>query len=197
MRTLLVAFLALVLGAHGAFANNPVAAKAYVDKVASQALAIVKTGEPQPAKQAKLEVLFKSVVDIPFIGKFVLGRHWNAATPMQQKAYLTAYEPFLMKGYVGRVAKYSGQSYKLSNAKQQPDGSTIVTMEILDPGKPSVFVDYRLRADKASFKVTDIVVEGVSLLTVQRSEFNSVVNSKGIDYLIDALKKKAAAASAA
>ncbi|MBN8544124.1 MAG: ABC transporter substrate-binding protein [Alphaproteobacteria bacterium] len=194
MRRLLGAVLALALSAQAAQAGDAVAAKTYVDKIASQALAIVKTTDAQPVKQAKLETLFKTIVDIPFIGRFVLGRHWNVATPVQQQAYLKAYEPFLMKGYVGRIAKYSGQSYKLGNAKQETDGSVVVTMEIVDPGKPSVFVDYRLRDEKTSFKVTDIVVEGVSLLNVQRSEFNSVVNSKGIDYLISALNKKVLAA---
>lgn len=193
MRRFLFAVLAITFGASAAFAADTKAATDYVDKIASQALAIVKASDAQPTKQAKLEVLFKSVVDIPFIGKFVLGRHWNAATPVQQKAYLAAYEPFLMKGYVGRIAKYSGQSYKLATAKLDAAGGTVVTMEILDPGKPSVFVDYRLRKEDKSFKVTDIVVEGVSLLNVQRSEFNSVMNSKGLDYLISALQKKTAA----
>ncbi|MFZ4125965.1 MAG: MlaC/ttg2D family ABC transporter substrate-binding protein [Rickettsiales bacterium] len=197
MRKLLSALLALALSTQTAFAGDAVAAKTYVDKIASQALAIVKTQDAQPVKQAKLETLFKTIVDIPFIGRFVLGRHWNMATPAQQQAYLKAYEPFLMKGYVGRIAKYSGQSYKLGNAKQEADGSAVVTMEILDPGKPSVFVDYRLRDEKTSFKVTDIKVEGVSLLSTQRDEFNSVVNNKGIDYLIEALTKKVAAATAA
>lgn len=191
MRRVVAGIVAILLSASVAHADTK-AASTYVDKIASQALAIVKTSDTQPAKQAKLEALFKTVVDIPFIGRFVLGRHWNTATPAQQKAYLAAYEPFLMKGYVGRIAKYSGQSYKLSGAKEEADGSTVVTMEIVDPGKPSVFVDYRVRKQGASFKVTDIKVEGVSLLSTQRSEFNAVVQNKGLDHLIDALKKKAA-----
>lgn len=194
MRRLVAVVLALTLGASAAFAADTTAATAYVDNIASQALAIVKTGDAQPVKQAKLETLFRSIVDIPFIGRFVLGRHWNTATPAQQKAYLAAYEPFLMKGYVGRIAKYSGQSYKLKTAKEDKDGGVVVTMEIVDPSKPSVFVDYRLRKERAGYKVTDIAVEGVSLLNTQRSEFHSVVTNKDLDYLIDALQKRVAAA---
>lgn len=195
MRKLLGVVLALALSTQASIAGDTVAAKAYVDKIASQALAIVKTQDAQSVKQAKLEALFKTIVDIPFIGRFVLGRHWHVATPAQQKAYLQAYEPFLMKGYVGRIAKYTGQSYKLGSTKQETDGSVVVRMEILDPGNPSVLVDYRLRDEKTSFKVTDIVVEGVSLLNTQRAEFNAVVNNKGLDYLIGALNKKVAAAA--
>jgi len=193
MRRFLLAVLAIAFGASAAVAADTKAANAFVDKVASDTLVIVKSADPLPSKQAKLESLFKTNADIPFVAQFVLGRHWRAASPAQQKAYVSAYEPFLMKHYVGRLLKYSGQSYKVANSRQDADGGVVVTMELVDPGKPSVFVDYRLRQEKAGYKVTDIIVEGVSLLNTQRSEFNSVVNSKGLDYLISALQKKAAA----
>jgi phospholipid transport system substrate-binding protein len=194
MRRLLVAVLALGFGASAALADTKTAA-IFVDKVASDALKIVQQQVPIASKQVQLETLFKSNVDIPFVARFVLGRHWNVATPVQQKAYLSAYEPFLMKHYVGRLLKYSGQSYKVAGTKEDADKGVVVTMELVDPGKPSVFVDYRLRPEQGNrYKVTDIVVEGVSLLNTQRSEFNSVVSSKGIDYLISALQKKVSAA---
>jgi phospholipid transport system substrate-binding protein len=195
MRRLLPVILALSFGASAALADTKTAS-VFVDKVASDALEIVKSDVAKPVKQSKLETLFKANVDIPFVAQFVLGRHWRGATPAQQKAYLSAYEPFLMKHYVGRLLKYSGQSYKVAGTKEDADGGVVVTMELLDPGNPSVFVDYRLRPEKGStYKVTDIIVEGVSLLNTQRSEFNSVVNSKGLDYLIDALQKKSVASN--
>lgn len=195
MRRFAAALLAFSLIASSAQADTK-AARAYVDGIAAKALDIVKTSDSLPAKQDRLEKMFSSVVDIPFIGRFVLGRHWNTITPEQQKEYLAAYEPFLLKGYVGRIAKYSGQSYRITNARN--DGEhTLVTMEIIDPGNPSVFVDYRLRQQGKDFKVTDIVVEGVSLLNTQRSEFNAVMRNRGIEHLINALKQKAAANTAA
>jgi ABC-type transporter MlaC component len=65
-------------------------------------------------------------------------------------------------------------------------------MEIVDPGNPSVFVDYTVRQDGKAYKVIDIAVEGISLRATQRTEFNSIVSSKGTDYLISALQKQAA-----
>jgi len=182
---------ALVLSTSAAQAGSPKDAQAFVDKVASDVLAIIKTDDSKEAKLQKMEGIFSNAVDIPYVGKFVLARHWRAATPEQQKAYLDAYQPFVIKNYAGKLTKYSGQNYKLKNPREA-NGEYVVTMEIVDPGNPSVFVDYTLRDADASYKIIDIAVEGVSLRATQRSEFNSIVNSKGLDYLIGALQKQAA-----
>lgn len=185
-----------LLSASAAHAGNAEGAKSYIDGVAKQVLEILKTGKSQKEKQAELVTLFAGTVDIPFVGKFVLGRHWNAATPEQQKAYLDAYGPFILNNYASKLTRYSGQSYKLKEARPQ-GGNYIVTMEILDGNNPPVLVDYRLGDSGKSYKLADIVVEGVSLLATQRSEFNSIVSGKGLDYLVVALQKKNASYAAA
>lgn len=190
MRHGLLALLMSVLLAAPVHAQATAPEK-FVDSVASQVLSIVKDAKtPIHDKKMKLRGLFTGVVDIPYVAKFVLGRHWRTATPAQQTAYLATYEPFLINNYVGRIAKYTGQTYKLGKGRADGD-SYVVTMELLDPNGPSVFVDYRIRAEGAGYKVIDIAVEGVSLLTTQRSEFNSVVQNKGLDFLIQALEAKA------
>ena len=88
------------------------------------------------------------------------------------------------------MTKYSGQTYTLKNARVDGDAN-VVTMEINDPNGQKVNVDYKLKGD-SNFKIIDIAVEGVSLLTTQRSEFNGIVERKGVDGLIDALKKQVA-----
>lgn len=185
------ALAAVLLFATTANAGSPADAQKFIDGVASNVLAVIKTKDSQSTKLGKLEGIFSNAVDIPFVGKYVLARHWNTATPEQQKNYLAAYEPFVIKNYANKLTKYSGQNYKLKNARAA-DSNYMVTMEIVDEGNPSVFVDYTLRDAGSSYKVIDIAVEGVSLRATQRSEFNSIVNSKGIDYLIGALRKQAA-----
>lgn len=185
------ALAAALLFATSANAGSPADAQKFIDGVASDVLGVIKTKDSQSAKLSKLEGIFSNAVDIPYVGKYVLARHWNAATPAQQQAYLAAYEPFVIKNYASKLTKYSGQDYKLKNARST-DSNYVVTMEIVDQGNPSVFVDYTLREAGSSYKVIDIAVEGVSLRATQRSEFNSIVSSKGLDYLISALQKQAA-----
>lgn len=182
----------LMVSATAAHAGSPAEAQTFIDSVAGDVLAVIKTDDSQSAKMGKLEGIFSAAVDIPYVGKYVLGRHWNTATPQQQKDYLAAYQPFVIKNYAGKLTKYSGQNYKLKNARVSNSDDYVVTMEIVDPGNPSVFVDYTVRQDGKAYKVIDIAVEGISLRATQRTEFNSIVSSKGIDYLISALQKQAA-----
>ena len=172
-------------------------AKSYVDNVASQVLAIAKNSAmPIGEKQPKLETIFADVVDVPTVAKFVLGRHWRTATPAQQAAYVKAYGPFLIKNYAGRIAKYSGQTYKIVSSKKDADDTELVGMQILDPNGPPISMVYRLKPQNGKYLVSDIVIENVSLVATQRSEFNAVVTKHGLDFLISALEKRAAAAVA-
>jgi len=191
MKQWIFAALAACMLASPAMAGSPQGAQKFVDSVSAQVLDIIKTGDSQDTKLTKLETVFSTAVNIPYVGKYVLGKHWRTATPEQQRAYLAAYQPFIIKNYAGKLTKYSGQKYQLKNARAAGD-NFLVTMEIIDPGNPSVFVDYRLREEAGAYKVIDISVEGVSLVATQRSEFNSIVSSKGLDYLISALQKQVA-----
>lgn len=168
-------------------------AKNFVDSVAAEVLKIVKDDSAdKDAKAKKIETLFEQKVDINFVAKFVLGKNWRDASEKQRTDYIAAYKPFILKNYASRLTRYSGQTYTLKNPRSDGD-SSMVTMEIVDPNGQNVVVDYRLSANgNGSYKILDIIVEGVSLLTTQRSEFNAIVDRKGVDGLIEALKKQVA-----
>ena len=184
----------LVISAGANAAADPAGAKTFVDTTATQVLTLVKNDSlSKDEKQAKIEGIFADKVDINFVAKFVLGKSWRTATPQQQQDYIAAYKPFILKNYAAKLTKYSGQTYTLKNARPDADADTaVVTMEIDDPDGQKVNVDYHLRNDGGGFKIVDIAVEGVSLLTTQRSEFSGIIENKGVDGLIAALKTQVA-----
>lgn len=189
------AFLLLVTS--GARADEA-GARNFVDQVGSAVIAIIKdTSLSQDQKQAKLRVVFEQNADFNWIGQFVLGRHWNEATPEQQQAYLKNYRGFIVTNYADKFKKYSGQTYKILGITPLDEGESLVKMEIEDPNpnNPDISTNYKIRETKGQYKIFDIIVEGVSLITTQRSEFDSVVKRKGLDGLIELLGKKGGAAS--
>ncbi len=171
--------------------------KSFVTMLADDALVIAKdVNQTKPEKQKALETLFQSRVDIPWIARFVLGKYWRTATPQQQQAYLKNYEAFILKTYTSKITDAKGGDYVIKQARaDQIAGEYVLTIELKPEDQPSVMMDYRIRENKDDRKIFDIIVEGVSLITTQRSEFGSVINNKGLDYLIEALAKKAAASS--
>ncbi len=199
LRSLTIMFVA----ATGLFVTPPAMAAAnddagkYVQDIGSKALAVIGNksyGKQQ--KQAELEKIFGNAVDFNWVGRFVMGRFWKQATDDQKTQYQTQYQKFLLLNYTSRFANYSSGSFKVSSSRDDGDNeytvSTQMTAGDVSNGEP-VLVDYRIRKMDGSYKIFDVTVEGVSLLTTQRSEFASVINNKGIDYLIKQLAEKSAA----
>jgi phospholipid transport system substrate-binding protein len=98
-----------------------------------------------------------------------------------------------------RFTDYTSGTFKITDAKSDGDDEFTVSMQIKsdESGSEPVMVDYKIRSDKGhknNFAVFDIIVEGVSMITTQRSEFTSVVANKGMDYLITQLSNGTAPA---
>lgn len=167
-------------------------AKAKVEAVSKEVLEIVsKDDKSVKARRANLEKVFTREVDVAWIGHFVLGRQYRAATPEQQKRYDSLYAQFLVKHYTSKFSEYAGESFKVLSAEQAEGGDALVHTQIVRQDQPPVVVNYRLRkSDGGEAKVNDIVIEGVSLLTTQRAEFASVVSRQGMDFLLESLEKK-------
>lgn len=175
-------------------AANPEKASKYIETLADQALDIIKKSDSKNAKQQKLERLFADNVDIDWVGRFVMGRYWRKATDEQKNRYLKAYKDFVLSHYASRFTDYTSGDYEITGTSAKEDGEFLVNMALVNPknpGEPPVLVDYRVRAGKSSFQVFDVIVEGVSMITTQRSEFSAVVAKGGIDHLIKQLETKA------
>lgn len=168
-------------------------AKAFASRLADDAITIIQNSNlSKSGKQNKLEQLFSKSVDLQWVAKFVLGKHWRAATKQQRQDYLAYYETFVIRNFTGKLTDYSNQSYDIKQTR--PDGEKgeyLITFEVQSPNEPPVYMDYRIRQNGNQYQIFDIIIEGVSLITTQRSEFNAVVDRNGLDYLIAALEKRA------
>ncbi len=165
----------------------------YIESLGNQALSTISDKNlSKDKKQATLEKLFKENLDFDWVAKFVMGRFWREATDDQKKRYVAAYTDFLTKNYTSRFSEYSSGSFKITNARDLEKGEAVVSMAIAGNEKDAqpVLIDYKIRKSGGGFKVFDIIVEGVSLITSQRSEFSAVINKNGIDGLISQLATK-------
>jgi phospholipid transport system substrate-binding protein len=188
----LMAFIALF--SSNSFATTADDAGKYIETLGNSAVATLSNAKfSKEQKTAKIEKLFRENVDVPWVGKFVLGRFWKQASAEQQKRYLKEYETFITERYATRFSDYTGGSFKVLGTHDDGDDEFTVNMQIQSgkEGSAPVLVDYRVRkGGKNVFNIFDIVVEGVSMITTQRSEFASVISANNLDYLIAQLSKK-------
>lgn len=140
----------------------------------------------------RFRTLLNQGFDVPYIGRWVLGRYWNSATPQQQDEYQKLFEKLIIETYASRFVEYSGETFKILGAKAAGDTDTQVTTQILRPSGPPVNVDWRVRKQGNQYKIIDVSVEGVSMGITQRNEFATVIQQNGgnVEGLLQALRQK-------
>lgn len=183
-------FVAIACFASPVRAADEEAAGKYLQGVGDQAIGVISNQSlNKDQKQKKLEGVFIANVDIPWVARFVMGRFWSQATDDQKARYLKEYQNFLILHYTSRFSEYTGGSFKITGSRDDGDNEYTVSMQMKGTTANSepVLVDYRIRKEAQGFRIFDIIVEGVSLITTQRSEFSSVIANHDIEYLITQL----------
>lgn len=144
-------------------------------------------------RETRFRELLDTHFDVPGIAKFVLGRYWRVATDEEKQEFVKLFEEFLVQGYARRFAEYSGENFEVRNVRQGGDGYALVQSLVIRPNAENVRVDWRVQdGGDASFRIVDVIVEGLSMAATQRDEFASVIQSKGgkVAGLIDVLRAK-------
>lgn len=166
-------------------------ARDFIQNISDSALGLVGNATIADSdKEKRLDALFQASVDTPWIAKFVLGRYWKDATNEQKTEYTELYKLFLINSYVPKFREYNNQKLNLKNVISESSTEFVVQTEIEAENGAPVRVDYKVRQDGRNFKIYDIVAEGVSLITTQRSEFSSILSRNGVQDLIEKLRAK-------
>jgi phospholipid transport system substrate-binding protein len=159
--------------------------RAFVDSLGANVLAILKSPNITMAeRQQRFRDLFHRAFDVPKIGRFVIGRYWNRASPEEQAKYLEVFGSYVSTIYAGQFSQYQGESFKTTGARQIGDGESVVQSEIVRAGNPSIQVGFRVDGSSGPLKIVDVTVEGVSLIVTKRDEFGSVLSQEGISGVI-------------
>lgn len=166
----------------GQIAPQQKGAEAFVQSMAQRALNFL--GDEKMTKDQKTAAfrrLLQDSFDMDTIGRFSLGRYWRAASPAQQKEYLSLFREMIVTVYSNRFHEYRGQRFETRAVRADGEKDSIVTAFIIPESGPEVQVDWRVRLKNGRYKVVDVIVEGVSMSVTQRSDFASVIQRGGGD----------------
>lgn len=170
-------------------------AKKFVEVLADDAIRSLSVNDISKAERAsRFRSLMLRTFAIKGIGKFVLGRHWRKASDPIRKEYLRLFEDLLVATYAQRFAKYAGETLNITRAEVRGQRDVIVhsTMLRVDSAKP-LKVAWRVRGTKSgTYKIVDIMVEGISMIQTQKSEFSSFIKKNGgkLDPLLTEIRKR-------
>jgi len=188
-----VSFLASL---YSGLANADMAPDVLVKQTADDVLAIIKNDkEIQAGNQQKLYAVAEEKIlpnfDFDRVCRMVLGKNWKAATTEQQASFQKEFRSLLLRTYSVALGKYKDQVIEYKPMRIEPDAKNVtVKTQILQSGGQPIAVDYSLVKNGASWKVYDIVIENVSLVTNYRSQFSNEIRQNGIDSLNTKLADK-------
>lgn len=187
----------IILGFAGPVrADSSVAgAESFIDSMAARAVEALAGKEVSREERVqRFRVLLREYFAIETIGRWVLGRYWRKATDNERSEYLALFEDLIIATYVDRFTEYSGENLSVTKSVMKGDKDIVVFSRLERPsGGTPLRVDWRVRNSKdGSFKIVDVMVEGVSMGQTQRSEFASVIRKNGgkVSGLLSVLRKR-------
>ncbi|MDR2837633.1 MAG: ABC transporter substrate-binding protein, partial [Azonexus sp.] len=120
-----------------------------------------------------------------------VGRDWRTASPQQQQQLTEQFKTLLVRTYANALTSYRDQKVVYRPFKMKPDETDVlVRTEVQQPGSKPVQLDYSLELKDGAWKVYDVTVAGISLVTNYRDQFMQEVRNGGIDGLIASISAK-------
>ena len=196
MKLLSNLFLGLVFIGLSTLAQANVPADVFVKGVADDVLTIVKKDKDiQNGDQEKIFALAEEKImpnfNFDHVCRLVLGKNFSRASKQQQDAFQREFRTLLIRTYASALSKYRNQTIQYKPLRDIADDKQVnVKTQILQPGGQPIAVDYTLEQIADTWKVYDITIEGVSLVTNYRGQFSDEIRQNGMDGLIQRLVDK-------
>ena len=196
MKRLSSIILGFVLFCASAIAHAKVPADVFVKGVADDVLTIVKKDKDiQNGDQEKIFALAEEKImpnfNFDHVCRLVLGKNFSKASKEQQDAFQREFRTLLIRTYASALSKYRNQTIEYKPMRDIADDKQVtVKTQILQPGGQPIAVDYTLEQMSDVWKVYDITIEGVSLVTNYRGQFSNEIRQGGMDGLIQKLVEK-------
>jgi len=195
-RTALVSLFAIVLTATVAWAGAP------TEQLKTQVEQVIKVlDDPalkdKPAeRRTQVRKMAEDIFDYPDTARRALGNHWNQRTPQEREEFTRLFGDLLDRAYISKIDLYQGEKVKWVGESVNADDALVKTTIATKSGT-EIPVDYRMHLKDGRWRVYDVIIEGVSLVSNYRTQFNKIVQTESYDSLVQKLKARGGATPAA
>jgi phospholipid transport system substrate-binding protein len=155
-------------------ANAAMDPGAFVGNLGNEGIQTI--GASQQQRVARFNQLFQADFDVNGIGRFAIGRYWQAFTPEQQQEFLRLFQATTVEAYADKLGQYGGAQFRVLGT--QPAGDeVVVSSEVVRSNGQPVRMDWHLTDEGGQYKVTDVYVDQVSMKVTQRDEFAKIIQN--------------------
>ena len=129
------------------------------------------------------------IVDSEWVARFILSQHYKQLTQAQRDEFTKLYKEYLLENYIPKLKDYN-KDLKVSKINKQKDTVYMVYTTTKDGAGRNVNVNFRVIERNNKLLITDIIPEGISFISSQRTDINSALTNQGYNKFIESLKKK-------
>ena len=187
---LAAAALAVPAAASAQSAEGPAAQ--LIERTAGEVIELIKTTTGAP-REAGIRAVLMKYFDLPFMAQAALATHWNATNPEQRERFLKAVVSAEARAYAQRFGQYGGQTLNVTRVTSRPNGASMVDSKLNQSNGQPIAIQWEVRDSGQGLRITDVKIEGVSMVMTRRSDFNSFIQNNGgkVEPLISELEARA------
>ncbi len=167
-------------------------AKQVVENFQSELITVMKQGKELGFKGRydKLSVAITKSHDLTKIARVVVGKEWSKLSEEQQQKLVDVFSQLSIAAYAYNFKDFSGESFKFGSEEDTTRGGAVIHTTLIIPGEKEVKFDYMLKKKGESWRIINIIANGVSDLALKRSEYTSILERDGFDSLMTKINDK-------
>ena len=167
-------------------------ARQLVDKFEHQLIDVMKNGQKLGFKGRfdKLKPAVEESHDLPKIARIVVGKEWEKLSASQQEKLTDTFSKLSVASYAHNFKDYSGEAFTFDTEEQTARGGVVIHSHLTIPDDKPVKFDYMLKESGSSWRIINIIANGVSDLALKRSEYTTILQREGFDALINKINDK-------
>lgn len=173
---------------------SPQQAVSQLKENATQVLNILRAANGKNDEQVRRQAENYAIpyFDFERMTALAVGAPWRTATPAQQQDLTKEFKTLLIRTYSGTMLKFRNAKANVYNnpVVNKKGREIIVRVDVTTPNSKPVRMDYTMYQSGNMYRIYNVAVEGASLVTVYRNQFNQTISQKGIDGLVAELRAK-------
>jgi len=177
-----------------AASESEAGARAVIAETVEEVLAVLRDKSVSAQSRIRsIEEIVYGRFDLYVMSRLVLARNWKRFSEEQKAEYVEEFKRYLTNSYGSRIERYDQQTVEILGEREEPRGDVVVKTKIVGGELEGALVDYRLRNQTGDWRVIDVVIEGISMVSNYRDQFKSIVSRGGPELLLKKLREKNAA----
>jgi phospholipid transport system substrate-binding protein len=167
-------------------------ARQIIDKFQTDLISVMKDGKKlsYAGRYDKLEPAVVNSHDLPKITRIVVGKEGEKLNDEQQKKLTDVFTKLSIASYAHNFKDYSGEEFVIDSEEETKNGGVVIHSHLNIPDDKPVKFDYMLKEKGTSWRIINIIANGVSDLALKRSEYTAVLQRDGFDSLIAKINEK-------